>query len=693
MRLTEDVKNLSHSLFNSYSDIFFIKGVLSGVIILAITLLNYNAGISGILSIIAAYLVARLLGYQAVFLSTGYFTYNALLVGLAIGYMFEISVLSLLMIIIAGSLTMIITIVTAQTFYQLFGLQILSIPFIIVSIMVYLSAASFTNLYVAGLYSQSFALNLGIFPFWFSGYLKALGAIIFMPNEITGLLIAGLLLLNSRILFVLSLSGFLLGIVVYGLFTGSIETASQDVSGFNYILIAMALGGVFNIPSLKSYALAFIGVSFATLIASAGHVFLSQYGLPVFTLPFTIVTLSFIYALNLLQYPLRTQVHKGSPEENLEHFLSTQNRFVSNPAAISLPFKGRWHCWQGFDGDWTHKGLYQYAYDFVIHDSEHKTYLNEGQQLDDYYCFGKEVLSPVRGRVVKVIHFLPDNAIGSIDTINNWGNEIVIEDSRGYIVKLAHFANQSIYVMEGQWLDVGTVLGLCGNSGNSPQPHIHIQLQVDYSLAAATVPFIFVNYEQDGIFSASGLPQVHHNITHCQFDLYYDQVTNFILDEEFLFDVYHKDKLVDTLELKVKMSELSCYYFESNNKGRLYFGKQYGNFYFYSCEGNDPYLKKLYLALSTLPLSYVQQSKWQDNINNSLVMKKWQANTAGFLNSFYTHWVSTHADYYFMDATTIKGRICNQFFGIELITCIHLDPVTRFKEIQVGDCRLIQKMQ
>lgn len=686
----EEVKNLFRSLFNSYSDIFFIKGIVSGLIILVITLINYNAGVSGMLSVIAAYSVARLLGYQTTFLSTGYFTYNALLVGLAIGYMFEISLLSVLMIIIAGSLTMIITIVTAQVFYQLFGLQILSVPFIIVSILVYLSSASFTNLYVAGLYSQSLVLNLDIFPFWFSGYLKALGAIIFMPNEITGLLISALLLLSSRILFVLSLAGYLVGIVIYGMFTGSIETASQDVSSFNYILIAMAIGGIFNIPSLQSYALAFLGVSFATLIASAGHVFLAQYGLPIFTLPFTIVTLSFIYTLNFLNYPLRTQVYKGTPEQNLEHYLSTKERFVTSQVALSLPFKGRWYSWQGFDGDWTHKGLYKYAYDFVICDSDNKTYLNEGIKLTDYYCFGKEVLSPVRGRVVKVVHYLPDNPIGSVDTVNNWGNEIVIEDSRGYIVRLAHFANNAIYVVEGQWLDVGTVLGLCGNSGNSPQPHIHIQVQVDYLPSAATLPFVFVNYEQLNKFHVSGLPQVHSNVSHCQFDLYYDQVTNFVLDDVLVFDVYLKDEKIDTLELRVRMSDLSSYYFESN-KGRLYFGKQYGNFYFYGCEGNDQYLKYFYLALSMLPLSYAPGLTWQDNINNSLLTKNWQANISGFLNSIYDDWVNTQASYRYLDETTVTGKITNQFFGIEVDTRMQLDPVLHFKEIQVGDYKLLKK--
>ena len=687
---TEDLKNLFHSLFNSYSDIFFIKGVLSGAIILSITLINYNAGLSGILSIISAYTVARLLGYQTIFLSTGYYTYNALLVGLSIGYMFEISALSLLMITIAGSLTMIMTIVTSQIFYRLFGLQILSIPFIVVSTLVYLSAASFTNLYVAGLYPQSYALNLSVFPFWISGYLKSLGAIIFMPNEITGLLLAILLIISSRILFVLSLCGFMLGITLYGLFTGSIETASQDISGFNYILIAMAIGGIFNIPSIKSYALGFLGVAFATLIASAGHVFWSQYGLPIFTLPFTLVTLSFIYALNILEYPLRTQVFKGSPEKNLEHYLSNKNRFVSNPAALSLPFHGRWFTWQGFNGEWTHKGIYQYAYDFVICDSDGKTYLNEGRQLTDYYCFGKEVLSPVRGRIVKVLHFFDDNPVGSVDIVNNWGNEITIEDTRGYIVKLAHFASHSIYVVEGQWVDVGSVLGLCGNSGNSPQPHIHIQMQVDYTPTASTLPFEFVNYEQGKQFYTAGLPEVHKDVNHCQFSLYYDQLTNFVLDEVLVYDVYHNEELVDTLKLKVKISEQLYYYFESS-RGKLYFGKQYGKFYFYDCEGDDPYLNKIFIALSTLPLSYNTGLKWSDNINNRLILTKWQANTASVLNSFYNKTVNTFAEYQYQSENLVTGKIYNKFYGIEIDTSIKLDPVSRFEEIKVANYRLIKR--
>jgi len=41
-----------------------------------------------------------------------------------------------------------------------------------------------------------------------------------MPNEVTGLLIAMLLIFNSRILFLLSVAGFVLGVSLYALFVG-----------------------------------------------------------------------------------------------------------------------------------------------------------------------------------------------------------------------------------------------------------------------------------------------------------------------------------------------------------------------------------------------------------------------------------------------------------------------------------------
>ena len=672
---------------NSYADIFFIKGAYNGLGILLITFLNYNAGLSGVVAVLSAYFFARFLGLKGEFLSTGYYTYNALLVGLAIGFLFKLSLLSLPLIIIAGCLTLIITAASSKVFRSLFNLEILSIPFMMVSTLVYLSVGSFTNLFVNTLYTQHSVLHLDSLPFWLAGYLSSLGSIIFMPNEVTGLLIALLLIFNSRILLLLSVAGFAVGVSLYALFVGSFESSINNVSNFNYILIAIALGGIFNIPSLKSYGIAMIAVATSTLVVSAGQVFWSQYGLPIFTLPFLLITLSFVYILNLLSFGLRTKFFIGTPEQNLEHFYTNQGRFIVDQVAISPPFKDKWLAWQGFDGKWTHKGEYKYAYDFVKTDSSGKTHSRGGTLLTDYYAYAQEVLSPVNGRVVKVIHLLPDNIIGSTDIQNNWGNEIIIESDIGVVVKLAHFAYDSIFVYEGQTVIAGTVIGLCGNSGNSPQPHIHIQVQNSILPYAFTKPFVFVNYSYRDEFSLYGNPKENTEITHCQFDLFYDQVTNFVLDQVFKFNVYKDQGFIEQITLKVSMSDYGVYYFETQH-GKLYFGKEYGNFYFYNLEGNDPNLKMIYLALSTMPISKVENLQWSDSIKNSIVLKPWQQFFAGLLNALSIQKVQTKAHYRFADFSYIRGTIKNKFFGVEIKTSVKFDPINGFNEIKINNYTL-----
>ena len=48
-----------------------------------------------------------------------------------------------------------------------------------------------------------------------------------------------------------------------------------------------------------------------------------------------------------------------------------------------------------------------------------------------------------------------------------------------------------------EWL---ALIGRCGNSGYSPQPHIHIQAQLTPEIGAATIPFSFVNLRMDDVF-------------------------------------------------------------------------------------------------------------------------------------------------------------------------------------------------
>jgi hypothetical protein len=165
-------------------------------------------------------------------------------------------------------------------------------------------------------------------------------------------------------------------------------------------------------------------------------------------------------------------------------------------------------------------------------------------------------------------------------------------------------------------------------------------------------------------------------------------VTNFVLDQVFNFDVYKDKELIEKVTLKVSMSDFGVYYFETQ-RGKLYFGKEYGNFYFYNLEGDDPNLKMIYLALSTMPISNASNLQWNDHIKNSLVLKPWQQFFANLLNTFSINKVQTQVNYYFDEHSHIKGNIANSFFGVEINTSIKLNPINGFNEIKINNYTLI----
>ena len=95
----------------------------------------------GAVSLLSAYGFALLIGYHHDFLKSGFYTYNPTLVGFSIGVIFDIHPLSLSIVAIAGILTFVVSVAFAQVFNQFLGLKILSIPFVVVSSLIYLGSA------------------------------------------------------------------------------------------------------------------------------------------------------------------------------------------------------------------------------------------------------------------------------------------------------------------------------------------------------------------------------------------------------------------------------------------------------------------------------------------------------------------------------------------------------------------------
>ena len=291
-------------------------------------------------------------------------------------------------------------------------------------------------------------------------------------------MVAVLLLCNSRIQFLLAVSSYILGTTIRGVLTGTFVYVYFDPAALNYILVALAIGGFYLLPSPRNYILAALGVALAAVLEEAVSVFWAAVWLPVHALPYNLVTLLLLYLLGLSGYGWLVRYPQSSPEKTLDYELTARLRYQGKERTIALPFSGNWVVWQGFDGKWTHQGLWRYAYDFVIQDEWGQTFHGNGLQLTDYYAWKKPVLSPIQGWVTWVGRDLPDGIIGSVDSDNNWGNYVVLYDERGFYVEISHFAQNSIVVNPGDRIERGTLIGRCGNSGYSPQPHIHIQVQL-----------------------------------------------------------------------------------------------------------------------------------------------------------------------------------------------------------------------
>jgi len=148
---------------------------------------------------------------------------------------------------------------------------------------------------------------------------------------------------------------------------------------------------------------------------------------------------------------------------------------------LSLPFEGTWSViWGGDTKELNqHRGTpnQRFAFDFLIVDESGKTYRGEGKKNEDYPAFGRKILVPADGVVTEVIRGVRDNVPGSMNPYSALGNAVVIQHREHEVSVLAHLKQGAIEVKAGDRVKRGQLLGLCGNSGNSSEPHLHYHLQ------------------------------------------------------------------------------------------------------------------------------------------------------------------------------------------------------------------------
>ena len=168
----------------------------------------------------------------------------------------------------------------------------------------------------------------------------------------------------------------------------------------------------------------------------------------------------------------------------------TEATMIRNTTKMILPFTGEWFVFWG--GDTKEQNYHviskaqKNAFDIVMVDENNRSFKTNGRTNEDYYAFGQPLIAPCDAEVVSVIEGVKDNIPGEMNPAQVTGNSVVLKTAANEYILFAHFKLNSIKVKAGDSVKKGQLLGLCGNSGNSSEPHLHFHIQDKENMLAST---------------------------------------------------------------------------------------------------------------------------------------------------------------------------------------------------------------
>jgi murein DD-endopeptidase MepM/ murein hydrolase activator NlpD/urea transporter len=499
-----EVKPLLEVLLRPYAQILFSKDLRTGALVLLAVAVFPWLAVATLLSLAVASLVVLLFGLGDVArLREGTHGCTAVLATMALGVFDPGAGHPLALAALAAPVAVLLTASFEAAFADL-ALPTHSFPFIGATWLIHLAARSFP---ARGQHALELLTPLSWIPeTWLTpSWLDVPAALLFLNGPLAGAFVIAAIAIHSRIALILGAVGQAAVLLMrLWLRDGQPWSLIDIFASFNGILAAMAIGGVWFVPQLWSILMAGFAATVATLVTYALAPLTSMVYLPVLSVPFSATVHLFLMAARRREADRRphSAVPLERPEDMLARHLVRIRRFGDAAwLPFRLPFRGEWIVTQAYDGAHTHKGLWRHGLDFEGVGKDGEKHRGEGAALADYHCYGLPVVAAGFGTVSKVVDGVEDNIPGQINTHDNWGNAIVIQHGIGLYSVYAHLKPKTIRVRPGEVITAGQEIARCGNSGRSPVPHLHFQIQRAAELGSPTMASHFsdvVHHDDDG---------------------------------------------------------------------------------------------------------------------------------------------------------------------------------------------------
>lgn len=377
--------------------VIFVNNPFSGLLILlALFIQSPWIGWMSLLGVVSSTIMAIALKLDRDNIRNGIYGYNGILVGAALatfgsGGNGDGNLAWVVAIIIFSALTTVMLKIFGVWWASTFDSPPLTLPFnfatLLFLILVTLIPQSIFKLGTAATDSASAPLDMTQV---FASTPINFGQVFLADNLIAGSLILLAVALCTPLGAVVGLVGAILGIFaafILGIMPNDIYAG---LWGYNSVLAAMAIGGIFYAPNLRSFLVgagcAFLSALALPLIAIA----IKPWGLPVLTLPFCLVTIGFFV---LLQRSLPSLVPVAlhavtSPEEHRQRYVIAEEIIGNFRRQLEIAVNGEGH---NFLFDRAHdgvKGDLRYIFDAIDIDrsqelstAELASYLKQSERI------------------------------------------------------------------------------------------------------------------------------------------------------------------------------------------------------------------------------------------------------------------------------------------------------------------------